>query len=240
MHLIRSWAREPSRRPLFSSSRRSSAIRITGRRFLLALVMPRIFPTGGETPRSKARSARFLARRARVAAPNDSMTITSAAGALLNLGEDTSVLKRMVDDALAHNPSLAFGWMWSGWIRTVSGEAELAIEHFEMSRRLDPRASRRAFHLTGMGICRFWQRRFDQAASLLEDSFDELPTYAMTAWFLAACYAQMERLDEARAFAARQGIVPGGQWLKIGSLYGDPEQRELLLSGLRLATGEQA
>ena len=64
----------------------------------------------------------------------------------------------------------------------------------------------------------------------------ELPSYAMTAWSLAACYAQMGRLDEARAFAARQGILPGGQWLKIGSLYGDPQQRELLLSGLRLAT----
>ena len=33
--------------------------------------------------------------------------------------------------------------------------------------------------------------------------------------------------------------LPGGQWLKIGSLYGDPVQRELLLSGLRLATAEQ-
>jgi adenylate cyclase len=159
---------------------------------------------------------------------------------LLNLGEDTNVLKRMVDGALAHNPSLAFGWMWSGWIRTVSGEAELAIEHFEMSRRLDPRASRRAFHLTGMGICHFFQRRFDQAAAVLQDSIDELPTYAMTAWFLAACYAHMGRLDEARDFAARHGILPGGQWLKIGSLYGDPQQRELLLSGLRLATAEQA
>ena len=61
----------------------------------------------------------------------------------------------------------------------------------------------------------------------------------MTVWFLAACYAQMGRLDEARHFAARQGILPGGQWLKIGSMYGDPEQRELLLSGLRLATAEQ-
>ena len=67
------------------------------------------------------------------------MTVTSAAGALLVLGEDTDLLKRMVDGALARNPSHAFGWMWSGWIRTVSGEAELAMEHFEMSRRLDPR-----------------------------------------------------------------------------------------------------
>jgi adenylate cyclase len=168
------------------------------------------------------------------------MTVTSAAGALLSVSEDTNVLKRMVDGALASNPSHAFGWLWSGWIRTVSGEADLAIEHFEMSLRLDPRAERRAFHLTGLGVCHFWQRRFDQAAAILEAAFHELPSYAMTMWFLAACYAHMGRLDDARDFAARQGIAPGGQWLKIGLLYGDPEQRELLLSGLGLATAEQA
>ena len=241
MHLIRSWAREGvaeaiafleqavERDPNYGPALAS-----------LGLCHAQNFLNGWGDAAVESDKARALARRAREAAPNDSMTITSAAGALLNLGEDTDVLKRMVDGALASNPSLAFGWMWSGWIRTVSGEAELAIEHFQMSRRLDPRASRRAFHLTGMGICHFWQRRFDQAAGLLEASFDELPSYAMTAWSLAACYAQMGRLDEARAFAARQGILPGGQWLKIGSLYGDPVQRELLLSGLRMATTEQA
>jgi len=186
----------------------------------------------------ESEKVRTLARRAREAAPNDPMTVTSAAGALLNLGEDPQILRRMVDEALARNPSHAFGWLWSGWIRTVSGEADVAIEHFEMSLRLDPRASRRAFHLTGMGICHFRQRRFELAVPMLQASFAELPSYAMTAWFLAACYAHMGRLDEARDFAARQGILAGGQWLKIGSIYGDPDQRELLLSGLRLATAE--
>ena len=95
-------------------------------------------------------------------------------------------------------------------------------------------------HLTGIGICHFWRRRFDQAADTLEASLHELPSNAMTTWFLAACYAHMGRLTDARDFAASHGIVPGGQWLKIGLLYGDPEQRELLLSGLRLATAEQA
>jgi adenylate cyclase len=240
MHLIRSWAREPVAQAIVFLEQAIERDPNYGPALAsLALCHAQNFSNGWGDGEVESEKARVLARRARDAAPNDSMTITSAAGALLNLGEDTNVLKRMVDGALAHNPSLAFGWMWSGWIRTVSGEAELAIEHFEMSRRLDPRASRRAFHLTGMGICHFFQRRFDQAATVLQDSIDELPTYAMTAWFLAACYAHMGRLDEARAFAARHGILPGGQWLKIGSLYGDPEQRELLLSGLRLATAEQ-
>jgi adenylate cyclase len=239
--LIRAWAREPivqaivlleqaiARDPHYGPALAS-----------LALCHSQNFLSGWGDAAVESEQARVLARRAREAAPNDPMTVTSAAGALLALGEDTGVLKRMVDGALASNPSHAFGWLWSGWIRTVSGEADLAIEHFETSLRLDPRATRRAFHLTGLGICHFWQRRFDQAAAILEASFHELPTYTMTTWFLAACYAHMERLDDARDFAARHGIGPGGQWLKIGLLYGDPEQRELLLSGLRLATAEQA
>ena len=102
----------------------------------------------------------------------------------MNIGEDPKVLKELVDGALALNPSHAFGWLWSGWTRTASGEADLAIEHFEMSLRLDPRAARRAFHLTGMGICHFVERRFEKAAAVLETSFRELPTYPLTMWFL--------------------------------------------------------
>jgi adenylate cyclase len=239
--LMRAWAREPIARAIVLLEQAIERDPKYGPALAsLALCHSQNFLSGWGEAAVESERGRALARRAREAAPNDSLTVTNAAGALLNLGEDADLLKRMVDGALSRNPSHAFGWMWSGWIRTVCGEADLAIEHFEMSLRLDPRATRRAFHLTGMGICHFWRRRFDQAAGVLEASFHELPTYAMTTWFLAACYAHMGRLDDARDFAARQGIGLSGQWLKIGLLYGDPEQRELLLSGLRLATAEQA
>ena len=178
------------------------------------------------------------ARRALEAAPDDPSTVTSAAGALMNTGENIETLKRLVDGALARNPSHAFGWMWSGWMRTVSGESNLAIKHFETSLRLDPRASRKAFHLTGIGMCHFFEQRFDEACRILEISFNELPSYSITAWFLAATYANTGRLDEAREFATRHGIAPGGAWLAIGRLLGNAAHRELALSALRTATGE--
>ena len=124
-------------------------------------------------------------------------------------------------------------------MRTVSGESDRAIEHFETSMRLDPRMTRRAFHLTGLGMCHFFEGRFDGAAAFLEDSFRELPTYPLTGWFLAACYAGMGRLQEAREFAARQGIVQGGAWLAINRLLGHAAHRDMALSGLRQATGEE-
>ena len=55
--------------------------------------------------------------------------------------------------------------------------------------------------------------------------------------FLAACYAHMGRLDEARETIERLKavtpvVVPNAMHWRI------PEHRELFLSGLRLATGE--
>ena len=180
------------------------------------------------------------ARRALDAAPDDPSAVTSAAGALLNTGEDVETLKRLVDGALARNPSHAFAWLWSGWMRTVSGETNLAIEHFETSMRLDPRMARRAFHLTGLGMCHFFEGRFDEAAAFLEDSFRELPTYPLTGWFLAACYARMGRVNEAREFASRQGIVRDGNWLAIHRLLGHAAHRDMALSGLKLATRQES
>jgi adenylate cyclase len=180
------------------------------------------------------------ARRALDAAPDDPSAVTSAAGALLNTGENVETLKRLVDGALARNPSHAFAWLWSGWMRTVSGESDLAIEHFETSMRLDPRMTRRAFHLTGLGMCHFFEHRFDEAVRFLEDSFRELPTYPLTGWFLAACYARMGRLQEAQEFAARHGIVRDGAWLAVNRLLGHAAHRDMALSGLKLATGQES
>ena len=57
--------------------------------------------------------------------------------------------------------------------------------------------------------------------------------------FLAACYAHMGRLDEARAIVARlRAITP--LVMPSGAQFRNPEDRELLLSGLRLAAGEEA
>jgi hypothetical protein len=55
--------------------------------------------------------------------------------------------------------------------------------------------------------------------------------------FLAACYAHMGRLDDAREIVARlHTIMPVVMPSTLP--YRKPEHRELLLWGLRLATGE--
>ena len=238
--LIRAWAREPNQEAIALLQQAIARDPNYGLAIAsLALCHSQNFASGwGDAPEVESEHGTTLARRALDTAPGDSVTVLMAVGALLNLGSDANALKGPVDRALAHNPSHAYGWLWSGWVRAAAGESDLAIEHFEKSMRLDPRSTRRAFHLTGIGVCHFFQRRFDKAAAILDESFRELPTYPLTMWFLAACYAQTGRLNEAREFASLNGIRADGPWLTIGSRFGNPEHSEMLLSGLRLATSE--
>jgi hypothetical protein len=66
---------------------------------------------------------------------------------------------------------------------------------------------------------------------------DVTPGFPLPYRCLAACYAHMGRLDEARAIVERVRaisplVVPDASFLR------NPEHRELFLSGLRLAAGE--
>jgi adenylate cyclase len=88
-----------------------------------------------------------------------------------------------------------------------------------------------------IGTAYFLKRQFDEAASKFLLSIQDNPGATASYRFLAACHAHMGRLDEARAIVARlRGITA----LVVPSdlSYRNPEDRELLLSGLRLVMGE--
>ena len=108
----------------------------------------------------------------------------------------------LVDRALALNPSFARGWYVSGILRMAAGEHDLAIEHLETALRLSPR-ERMGQPLTTMGTAYFFKRRFDEAASKLLLAIQDNPGFPNSYRILAACYAHMGRLDEARAIVAQ-------------------------------------
>ena len=181
-------------------------------------------------------SAVDLARRALQAEPEDPEVIAVAAFVLGVLGEDGDVPISLVDRALALNPSFGLGWYWSGVLRIIAGYPDLALEHFETFLRLSPR-ERHSAHLTGIGMALFMKRRFEDAAAKLLGSLERVPNFTVSLRFLAACYAHMDRLEEAREIIERlrgiTSVVIGG-----ATFLRNPEDRELLLSGLRLAARE--
>jgi adenylate cyclase len=187
-------------------------------------------------PEANRRKANDLARLALEPAENDPRILVNAALVLASFGEDIGAMIGLVDRALAVNPSFARGWYVSGILRTFAGQHDLAIEHLEASLRLSPR-ERVGQPLSVMGTAYFFKRRFDEAAAKLLLSIQDHPGFPLAHRALAACYAHMGQLDEARAIVAKlRAITP----LLVPSdlPFRNPEDRELFLSGLRLAAGE--
>ena len=74
--------------------------------------------------------------------------------------------------------------------------------------RLSPR-DRLTDYLTGIGEALFFSRRFDEAAAKLLASLERAPRFPVTYRVLAACYAHIGKLDEAREIVERlRAITP--------------------------------
>jgi adenylate cyclase len=118
----------------------------------------------------------------------------------------------------------------------LAGQPDLAIEHVETSLRLSPR-EQMGVPLFALGMAHFVTRRFDDAAAKLLLAIQHNPGAPGSYRILAACYAHMGRREEARAIVARlRAVTP--QVLPSDLPWRNPEDRELFLSGLRLAAGE--
>jgi len=174
------------------------------------------------------------ARRALRVGGNDPYVLDQVASVLGYFERDINPAIALIDRALELNPSHAMGWERSGYLRLWNGQADLAIEHFARSLRLNPRRKAPYFSI---GVAHFFARRLDKAAALLSLSMQEVPNWAPTYRFLASCYAHMGRLDDAQDMVKRLReitpvVIPGAEHWRI------PEDREFYLGGLRLAACE--
>ena len=191
-----------------------------------------------EDPEGDRRKGAHFARRSLQVAADDPGVLANAAMALNFFGEDTGAMIALVDRALILNPSFARGWHVSGLLRTLAGEHDIAIEHLEAAVRLSPRA-RVGPSLAHVGLAHLLARRFDMAVPKLVLAIQEDPSYPQAYRNLAACYAHMGRLEDAREIVERlRAIAP--VVMTDGSALRNPEHRELFLSGLRLAMGVAA
>ena len=169
-------------------------------------------------------------------AGDDPGILANAALALAYFGEDIGAMVALVDRALGLNPNFARGWYISGVLRNWAGQPDIAIEHLEASLRLSPRA-RVGNSLAGIGAAHFLSRRFDEAVPKLLLAIQDSPSFTHPYRVLAACYAHMGRLDEAREIFERLCTITRGA-VPSTTPYRNLEHRELFLSGLRLAAGE--
>jgi adenylate cyclase len=90
-----------------------------------------------------------------------------------------------------------------------------------------------------LGGAHFFSRRFNEAVPKLLLAIQDDPSFPIAYQLLAACYAHMGGVDEARAIVEKlRAITP--QVMQSHLPFRRPEDHELFLSGLRLAAGEAA
>jgi TolB-like protein len=197
-----------------------------------------LYDDRSEDPEADRLKGADYARRALEAAGDDPGVLANAAYALAYFGEDIGAMMALADRAVALNPNSARSWALSAYLRIWAGQLEIALEHHEISDRLSPRA-RVGTSAAAIGGVHFLARRFDEAVPKLLLAIQEDPSFPQAYRHLAACYAHMGRLDEAREIIGRLRtiapiVIPDASYLR------DLGHRELLLSGLRLAMGEAA
>ena len=191
-----------------------------------------------EDPEEDRRKAAVFARRALQVAGDDPRVLADAAYALAFLGEDIGAMIALVDRALALNPSFARGWYISGGLRLLAGQLDVAIEHAENSLRLSPRERVGWAHYI-IGATHFFSGRFEEAVQKFLLAMQEDPSDTSSYRILAASYAHMGRLKEAREVIARlRAITP--KIMPTARLLRNRDHRELYLSGVRMAVGEEA
>ena len=190
-----------------------------------------------EDPEEDRRKAAVFARRALQVAGDDPRVLADAAYALAFLGEDIGAMIALVDRALALNPSFARGWYISGGLRLLAGQLDVAIEHAENSLRLSPRERVGWAHYI-IGATHFFSGRFEEAVQKFLLAMQEDPSDTGSYRILAASYAHMGRLKEAREVIARlRAITP--KIMPNVRLLRNRDHRELYLSGVRMAVGEK-
>jgi adenylate cyclase len=174
------------------------------------------------------------AQQALQSSGDDPDVLVNAAFALSFFGEDIGTQIELVDRALALNPNFARGWFISGPLRVWAGEPELALEHIERMLRLNPRSRGSGNYFWVLGIAHFFLRRFNDAAKLMLQAIQQTPAWPWPYRGLAACYAHMDRVDEARQMIAKlRALTP--EVIPLRLPFRRRQDQELFVSGLRRA-----
>jgi adenylate cyclase len=191
-----------------------------------------------DDPAATRREGLRLARQALLSAADDPAVLNYAGLVLGWFGEDIDASIQLVERSLALHPSYADGWRRSGQLNLYAGRTATAIQQLGTSLSLDPRGNR-GVRLSHTGVAQFFDRHFDEALKKFLLAIGENPSIITAHRFLAACYAHLGRLREAHDAVERLRAMNPAVWPNTVP-YRNPEHRELFLSGLRLALGEEA
>lgn len=179
-----------------------------------------------------------MARAALKADPDDPIVLSQAPFALATLGRDLDGGAAAIERGVQLYPNVQQILYGSGYIMTLVGDQETALERFRAALRLNPNDPLAYRTLTGASITCSLMGRFEDAVTFGEEARRRHGRWSVTFRLLAAAYAQLGNNEKAgEALARYRELAPGVtiSLLKSQLPYRNLEQAERLWSGLRKA-----
>ena len=137
----------------------------------------------------KARALRLI-ERAAVLGADDPLVVTAQCAVYTMVGEH-DIAAALLDRALALDPTSAWTWERSGWLKTYIGEVDTAIRHFHRAIQLDVPQSPNSNRFVGIGCAHFDAGRYEAGAFWMRRAMLEQPSTVWVNRTLAVSYARM-------------------------------------------------
>jgi AraC-like DNA-binding protein/tetratricopeptide (TPR) repeat protein len=170
---------------------------------------------GTEQPAKEKERALLLAIRAGVLDSDDPLVLT-ARSAVHTMARQLDMADALIARVLALDPSSAWAWERSGWLKTFAGEPESAIAHFRRAICLDPDGPSNANRFVGLGSAHFDAARYDEAALWMRDALLRQPATAWVNRTLAVSYARLgQRLAALESLNAFRRYCPDATIAKV-------------------------
>jgi TolB-like protein/Tfp pilus assembly protein PilF len=155
-----------------------------------------------DRPHELAEASR-LARRAVELGHDDAVALSTAGFALAVLVGEIEDGDAFIDAALDLNPNLAWAWLYSGWIKAMLGDTELAIECIARAKRLSPHDPQDISIQTATAFAHFIAGRYGEALTCAQAATRNRPQMQIVHCLAAASAALAGRPDEARKAVER-------------------------------------
>lgn len=195
----------------------------------------------GATQAERTRALQ-LAESALLAGPDDPLVGAISGLVLMAFGGQWRRCLAMMDDAVTANPNNATVLSLAAFCNMMFGDLDFGRDLYLKAFRMSPGALDNYELLVGVGLSELFRRNFEEAVAWSLRSVAANGDWLAAYWTLAAAYAHLGRIDEARSAVAaileRAPHLRVSSMIRNGSRFPEPfrsERHDLLIEGLRRA-----
>ena len=144
-----------------------------------------------------------LSRKAAELGQDDAVALCFGGFALARVGGELDGGLAYIERAITLNPNLAHAWNFSGFVKALLGDSEMAIEHIAKAIRFNPLDPSLYSMQAGTALAHFLAGRYEDALEWSEKTLREKPTFLPALRMRAISHALAGRLELAKDAMAR-------------------------------------